>query len=258
MSYSLPSRNISVISCPSTPCPDRAQHLVFTEESVSGDNMAGGADAIKRRFSTHVLKLTMALARYDPDKLEAMILATNATDWKGEVITALNSLIDFAGQMLSGDVTEEEETAINDIVKTNNDLCQDYLVRYHAKTLEVATTPATPVNTSNGSNASSDFSQEMKKKHAKVDVSIDAEMVADGVKSLGKELAKVSDWTRADSHDVERAMTQVTRWQKELSFLKKKVYAMKLNTNCYDLDDTDYLRCDSVVSSLETELERVR
>ena len=95
----------------------------------------------------------------------------------------------------------------------------------------------------------------MKKKHARVDVEIDAEMVADGVKSLSKELAKVSDWSRSDSHDVERAMSQVTRWTKELSILKQKVYSMKKTTSCYELDDTEYLRCDSIVTSLETELE---
>ena len=150
-----------------------------TEQSVSDINMpGGGADVIKRKFSTPVLRLNMALSRYDPDKFEARTLAAMKDEWTGEINRALNQLIDFAGELLSGDITEEDEASVNDIVKTNNNLCQDFLIRYHAKALDVVTTLAvgdTPAN-----NSSADSNNDMKKTYAKVDVDIAEEIIAEG------------------------------------------------------------------------------
>ena len=99
--------------------------------------VVGEKNFIRRMFSGHVLKITMALKRFNPEKYDPRVLMTKEKEWTGEVSQAVSSLIDHAGEMLSGDLTEEESDAIHEIVETQNDLYQEFLTKYHHKMLGV-------------------------------------------------------------------------------------------------------------------------
>ena len=90
-----------------------------------------------RRLSGHVLKISMALKRFNPEKYDPKVLLINKKEWTGEVCQAVSDLIDQAGEILADDITDEETDAIHEITETQNDLCQEFLAKYHHKMLGV-------------------------------------------------------------------------------------------------------------------------
>ena len=97
---------------------------------------------IGRRLSGHVLKISMALKRYNPEDYDVRVLVTKEEEWTDEVRHAVSSLIDHAGDILSGDITDEEIDAVHEIVETQNDLYKEFLTKFHHKMHGVTTAAA--------------------------------------------------------------------------------------------------------------------
>ena len=97
----------------------------------------GGKSDVGRLFSGPVLKISMALKMYNPEKYDVRVLVAKEKDWTGEICQAVSNLIDHAGEILAGDITDEEAEVIHGIVDTQSCLCQEFLTKFHHKMLGV-------------------------------------------------------------------------------------------------------------------------
>ena len=266
---------VSIVSTVSSDLP------VFDMDDEETPEAAAAADAraaqeaaekvekekmIKNTFLEKFTRMLSLMALYDPENYDADILAHREAQWLGEVKEAV---IDINNQAMAKAFEDAENTSVYEkvVADTNKD-CQKFIVKYqrkimtlqasgHSQNYVASSSPAQFSNNASGSShgsAASAIAAE-KLKAAQCEVDIDAEIVTDDVKSLAAELAKVDDWTKAESHIVEKYMQKIEPWKKQLRFLKNKVRSIKKNTVMFDLNNTKQLRAESAVNSLEAELE---
>ena len=91
---------------------------------------------------------------------------------------------------------------------------------------------------------------------ARVNASIEFEKLTYEAKLLSTEVRKVADWSAADFHVVEVAMTQIADWRERFDKIKESYFVMKRNILTYDHPaDDDLLAAESKVNCLSSELD---
>ena len=219
---------------------------------------------VKRGVTSKTSRLEQAIDLYSPDDYPPNVVASNKDTWIGKVEEKFFDLVDFAdGLKDRDDISEEDVQKIDNWVKKAKTNFKKYNLDVNNKCNNAAgqTSNAGPpfaaALTRNSSNASTASVSAERKRIAEVDVEVDSERITDGVKALNSEIRKFSDWTSAESHDIELAMTKVDSWKTQMKSLKEKLWSMKKNTNSFDLDTAILVRSEAAVNSLNAELELV-
>lgn len=248
---------------------DQSELSVFEDMAPSGgvnENLPPGALAqpgVKSGLDAKVMKLTRYTSIYDPQKYDANVLRDNKKEWTGHINQCFDAIVDYVAVINNKPEYNENDAAIVDTVMTEaEDKIHQFLIEFNRKCVVTALPPASvPVVPAPGSNTSASSSlssnTEDKAKIAQVEVNIDTERVSSGVKSLNDEIRRTRDWTNAPSHEVELAMTKIATWKDQFNKLKEKIWNIKRNVQCYDLDATSLTSSEAAVNTLEAEMTLV-
>ena len=89
---------------------------------------------------------------------------------------------------------------------------------------------------------------------AKVNIEIDDDIVSKESIALSKEVKKYLDCEQIADEDIETALGKVEEWNKKFERLKDKTYAIKRNSECFNLNDPRVSNSQNAVANLEQEL----
>ena len=106
-------------------------------------------------------------------------------------------------------------------------------------------------NSSLSSGSSTDMAEKVRT--AEVDLGINAEKVSTAVKTLKQEIAQCENWTAAEDHQIELAMTKIDSWKTQMKYLKDRIWEMKRSVEIYALDRTELVRSEAAVNTVESE-----
>ena len=176
-------------------------------------------------------KLKSVLALYDPDKYPAQILLRNEDKW---VKTIENALSEF---MIASNLIEEKiPHSGNDgenaqewkkQTKLVENMASAFLLKYQMKVLtltEAAAAPSISVPSPLGAYGGQTQVvhaqvQSAAARTAAVNVEIDYEKISEEMKVLSIEIHKIDDWSSAESHEIEVAMSKIGSWNHTCTFV---------------------------------------
>ena len=214
---------------------------------------------VKRGLTSKTSRLEQAIDLYSPDDYPPNVVSNNKDTWIGKVEQKFFDIVDFADGLKEKDsVTEEDIEKINDWVKKARTNFQKYVIDVDARcniTGAGAITGAA-FNANNSDESAVSVNTECRK-IAEVEVKIHSERISDCVKTLKAEIKKFDDWSKVESHEIEKAMRKIVSWKTQMKSLKEKLWSMKKNTNSFDLDNAILVRSEVAVNSIDAELELV-
>ena len=203
-------------------------------------------------------RLEEVIDLYSPDDYPTNVVFNNKDNWIGKVEEKYFDIVDFAnGLREKDDITEEDVQKIHDLVKKARTDFQKYVINVDSKCNNVAGLGASAVNCNNNSNDSAFSVNAERRKVAEVEVEVDDERISDGVQMLNAEIRKFGDWSEAESYEIELAMRKICSWKTQMKSLKEKLWAIKRNTNSFDLDCSILTRSEAAINTLNAELELV-
>ena len=228
------------LQTPLSPHPSEEElppsHISLVSTDESDLNMTDNENAkqeLERKFLAKSLKFGSVLRLYESSKYPKEVLAAKEKEWTAAADEQFHALVDSTDELYQQFPNLEKE--IEEMTKKYTDVYQKWLSDYQIKILSV-----NPSNqSSQNSSAAAEPVNTEKAKHAQVEVNLDSEMIRDGVKELSNQFKKVTDWTAAESHVIESSMSKVAGWRDEFKNLKAKLYSVKKNTQCYDLDNNN-------------------
>ena len=195
------------------------------------------------------IRIRRVFRLYNPEKFTAELLVMNRTEWLKAVDTHYNDVLTAAEEIESQPGMAGINSAdVERIVDTAIDSFQKFTSDFNLK-CGLASTNAT-VNGIESSLA-------QKTKVAEIEVRIGGEKVNLGVKELQAEVRKYDDWNSAPSHVIEIAMKSIESWLKQLHDLQDLVWATRRNTEVYNLDPAEMMRCETAVNTLRAEVEEM-
>jgi hypothetical protein len=89
---------------------------------------------------------------------------------------------------------------------------------------------------------------------AQVNIEIDDEIVSKESKALSNEVRKFFDCGQLADEDIELALGKINVWNKRLERVKEKAYAIKRNSQCFNLKDPKVSSSENAVANLAQEL----
>ena len=192
------------------------------------------------------IKLRRYTKLYDPSKYTAEVLAESKAEWTKDVKDTYDAVLNCAEELEAMPAEARADSAeVERVVDAATESLQQFLQAFNQKCGLASTTAA--------NSAAPIIAQ--KAKEALIDVRINAEKVDCGVSKLRSSINKFVDWSEAPSHDIEVAMTNVESWEKQLKEQQDLVWAMRRDTEVYDLDPAETQRCVGVVNALKAEVE---
>ena len=208
------------------------------------------------------MRLRTLIKLYDPEKYQAQVLASNREEWVGATKTVYDNILDFAEEVSSKpETTERQDLTVEKEIDKAGEEFQRFLSAFNDKCCVAAAAAPPPQPPAPNPNISTNQSLESisssmmaeKMKTAEVELGINAEKVSTSVKTLKLQINKCEDWTAAEDHQIELAMTKVEAWEKQVKYLKERVWDMKRSVEIYNLDRALLVRSEAAVNTLEAE-----
>ena len=220
---------------------------------------------VKRGLTSKTSRLEHVIDLYSPDEYPSNVVFNNKDTWIGKVEEKYFDIVDFADCLKEkDDISEEDVQKIDDWVKKAKTDFKKYILNVNNKCNNVsgqsvgfAGAGASAVNYNNNSNDSAISVNAERRKVAEVEVEVDNEQISDGVQMLNAEIRKFGDWSEAESYEIELAMRKICSWKTQMKSLKEKLWAIKRNTNSFDLDCSILTRSEAAINTLNAELELV-
>jgi hypothetical protein len=197
-------------------------------------------------------KFNQLCEKYDPDLDKPLwpSVANFKEVWTEQINDVLEDLFDLVDEMLDeyeADLCAPEVTAWKLVIKNANKKFREIVGKFGKAE---ANGTCQPIQYSAPSVQSNTHSV----KAAKVDIEIDDDIVSKESKLLSKELKNFLDSEKASDEDIEVAMGKVDDWNKRFERIKDKAYAIKRNSECFDLNDLRVSSTLCAVTNLEHEL----
>ena len=206
---------------------------------------------------TNMTRIKALVDLYNPAKFDLNILKIKEKDWLGKVEALYEEFLLQVGELaLYLDENEEDKKEKEDMLKEVTKITQEFIVSYSMKAFSMgATTSGGEASIS--SSASNTSSNSQAAKTAKANVEIDHEKIAFEVENISKEIKKFSDWSDADSNEIELAMSRIPEWNKMFNKAMEHFYNMKKNVAAFDLDQEILVSSESAINTIEVKLEQV-
>ena len=220
-------------------------------------------DGVKEGMKACSMKLKGYFRIYNPESYTAETLASNKKEWMAEVNTCYKEVLDYAVQVSTAPgVTDVQEAEIERLTDKIGDDFKNFLVQFNSKcSVEVAgqvagyaPPPPAQVPSINNSHDSAASSNTERARKAEVEVEINIEKICHGVKGLNSEIRKCRNWSEAESHDIEIAMGKTADWKKQFKYLKERVWEVKRDVKCFDMDENVLAGQVAAVNTLEVEM----
>ena len=185
-------------------------------------------------------KLKSVLALYDPDKYPAQILLRNEDKW---IKTVENALSEF---MISSNLIEEKLPQTGNDgenveewrkqIKIVENMANAFLLKYQTKVMTLFDTaaplpPGAAIDQRLNVHAQAPSAAV---RNAAVNADIDYEKIREEMKGLSIEIHKIDDWSSAESHEVEVAMSKIASWKNQMKSIQNILYSLKKNVRCYE------------------------
>ena len=189
--------------------------------------------------------------RFDPDiqNYGWAAIARHRDNWTDQLNEALGDLVESVEEMiddhhsnLGGPEVEAWKLVVSEAEKKFLQLVVKYEVSDSSETSHPSQADATPVPNNQALRA------------AQVNIEIDDDIVSNESKALSKEVKKFLDCDQVADEDIEIALGKVDDWNKRFERVKDKAYAIKRNSQCFNLDDPRVSNAQSAVAHLEQEL----
>ena len=232
-----PRQPVIIVNTPSTAFSDRDSNkenrFPFSELIGPAPAMTGGGAAAaaedpavtekRREYQKRIrqvgARLKTLTALYDPAKYPAEVLLENKTNWLTRVEDKFEEFSTIFIDLEDEEWTTEEDKRIMSAQNQEvTDAMTAFILTYNTKVLSIrpaaATNPSPAVTVppplSNApSIASSTSSEAAARRTAQVNVDVDSNKIKREAKLLSKELRKCEDWTEAENHHIEAAMSKV-------------------------------------------------
>jgi hypothetical protein len=170
--------------------------------------------------------------------------------WTEKLNDALEDLFDSIDEMLDeheADLGGPEVEAWRVVIRNANKRFAEIVGRFGRSEANGTSQPiqhnAPPVQSNNHA-----------VKTAKFNVDIDNEIVSKESKLLSNEVRNFLGCEKVSDEDDEVAMGKIDDWNKRFQQIKDKAYAIKRNSECFDLDDPRVSSTQNAVENLEHEL----
>ena len=220
------------------------------EEASSLSTMA--AEQQKKDCRRKERKFNQLCEKYDPDLDNTLwpAVANFKEVWTEQINDVLEDLFDSVDEMLdeyAADFGTPEVEAWKLVISNANKKFRGIVGKFGKA---VANGTSQPVQYS----APPVQSNTHAVKAAKVDIEIDDNIVSKESKLLTKEVKNFLDCEKASDEDIEVAMCKIDDWNKRLERIRDKAYAIKRNSECFDLNDPRVSSALCAVENLEHEL----
>ena len=212
-----------------------------------------GAELFQDKMKSCALKMISILELYDPELYPVNVLQQNEGKW-----TKLTQ--ECYQEMLSIMLEVEDADWMTDIMKAemikDKEKCKKLVKEYVIKVSQKLAAPVNNETPSAATNIDQNLSTNSSQANlAKVNAAIEFEKLTYESKLLSTEVKKFEDWSAADSHIVEAAMTRVADWKERLDKIKESYFVMKRNILTFDLPADDLLVAESKVKCVSSELD---
>ena len=184
-----------------------------------------------------ILKFQRLERLYNPEKYEVKSILENKKERSSKLEEALMEVVEMAEELtLHQEAGEDLKNNAKKVIDETEAKFQMFVNGISKKaaspTASGVTTPVPEEALGSGSSTPSgdDSRREtlsQSTKVAKVNISIDADIVASEAKSLTAEIRKFADWGSAESHEVEIAMGKKADWRKRFKKIKEKGWAVR-------------------------------
>lgn len=236
----------------------------------SEENSEDDHDVLRREFAKKVrdvgIELQSLTQLYSPSNYPAEVLLANKDSWLKRVEEGFKKftslLFDFEEEEWP---TDEDRADMQQRKDTMTAAMNEYILSYNTKMLSLGATtapasvnvsPTLPALSPSISNAST-LAAEQAKKAALIEVDICNDKLNVQIKSLKSEIGKIEDWSKAESHQVEAAMSKINSWKRKLETIQEILFTMKKLTLTHDIDPTKLRSNAAAVNCLDSELTLV-
>ena len=199
------------------------------------------------------------LRRHDPSGVDPKTVQESYLRWDEKISDALDSLVRSIGVMTikhkSAMGTEGINEWKNHVVESEKKYRDYYAATYEvvkSTSAQAAPTPAVSIPLSAPAQETPTPSSRIKT--AEVEITIDAERVAEEGKELDNEIKEYDDWGDATNEEIEEAMRNVEEWKKRLSKIQERIYSMKKNAQLFDLNSVEVTKSVSIMENLKEEM----
>ena len=214
---------------------------------------------VKNGFKSKAYEMSGVIDVYDPKFYDVELLIAKEQEWCGYVMRSYMEILKYCSNVATMDGFDDADEME---IKRHRDEAvkkyQDFLRRYHEKCATAARVSSASTSNASVTSLSTDASSEndeQAKKGAQVDFNIDAEKVQEGIKEIEKEIYHVNDWSNAESHQIEVAMESISKWKEKFSDLKEKLWTMRRNVKCFNLDATKFNETETALNVVENVME---
>ena len=213
-------------------------------------------------------KLKSVLSLYDPEKYPAQILLRNEDKWIKNVEDALSNVLVCSNLIEEKFPQGENEGDVEELkkqVKVVENLASSFLLKYQTKILTLpgqsaastSSYPTLPVAVRGQSQNDVAQTQSTAARIAAVNTEIDHEKISEDLKALSLDIHKVDDWSVAESHEVEVAMSKIRGWKKQMKAIQDTLYSLKRNVRVYNLDQERLRGSEAAVENLRSEIQLI-
>ena len=252
--------------------PARTQDEEFDEESLSVTSVsAQGSEINPSTMAEDLNKKIRKFERlgriYNPEKYAVQTIKDNKKEWSSKMEEALMEVVEAAEELTLDEAAQEDLKAFaRTAIENSEDMFQNFANSLSQKTsVDPSPSPGSSVTAASSPLADGEAvatsvpreSQQQAIKVAKVNVDIDSDIISSEAKALTAEIRKFEDWSSAESHEIELAMSKKEEWKKRLKSVKDKGWGIQRNTISFNLDQTKMMSSKATISVLEAELELV-
>ena len=198
---------------------------------------------------------------YDPQLYSQVILKRNEPVWLKSVEDAFSGFMSVVIEIVDiakdSDADQKVKKEAEDMIPTVKKFMQEFLTKYNNKVMSIPSEAARDFVSPTFSRASSNASSQGSVRAVQVSVEIDQEKLNAEIKALNNELKRVDNWTKADSAEVEYAMSRIQSWRKMFKSIQDLFFNIKKVSLSNYLDRSQFAVSEDAVKNIEAEMEMI-
>ena len=203
-------------------------------------------EQIKRACRGKERTFNQLCRRFDPENFGGDTVTRYRDSWTDQLNDALSDLVGPVEEMVDDhhstlDAPELEAWKV--VVSEAEKRFAQLIVKYERADPSETTLPAL-----------ADVPSNQALRAAQVNIEIDDEIVSKESKALSNEVRKFFDCGQLADEDIELALGKINVWNKRLERVKEKAYAIKRNSQCFNLNDPKVSSSENAVANLAQEL----
>lgn len=229
-----------------------------TEESPVDLNagavtMAGDVtekDRILKDTKKLIAKLKAFTLSCNPELYSPQVLKLNKADWMKDLKEVNNQFHELLVEVEDYALDEAEKKDLAEMTKNVELVFSRFVIAIDTKILSAEASGSKP--TTSDENKGSLLNN--LSKIAEINADVDSERLLSEVKELSEEVRKIQDWSSAEDHQVQTAMSKVETWKSRMRKIKENHFSLKKTILSNNLDRGRFQNVENSVATLESEV----